>query len=75
MLSIGAVAQGLERLPAPGKLFENELQALAAMPTMREWLARSEGWAPVEVGESPAAAVAAEREPSSLRAEISTWTT
>jgi plasmid stability protein len=39
-----------------------ELQALAARPTMREWLARSEGWAPVETRESPAAAIAAERE-------------
>lgn len=38
-----------------------ELQALAVRPTMREWLARSEGWAPVETGESPAAAIAAER--------------
>jgi antitoxin FitA len=39
-----------------------ELQALAVRPTMREWLARSEGWAPVEVGEPPATAIAAERE-------------
>jgi plasmid stability protein len=38
-----------------------ELQALAVRPTMREWLARSEGWAPVEAGEPPAAAIAAER--------------
>jgi plasmid stability protein len=39
-----------------------ELQALAVRPTMREWLARSEGWAPVEVSEPPATAIAAERE-------------
>ncbi len=38
-----------------------ELQALAVRPTMREWLARSEGWAPVETSEAPAAAIAAER--------------
>ena len=39
-----------------------ELQALAVRPTMREWLARSEAWAPVETGEPPAAVIAAERE-------------
>jgi antitoxin FitA len=39
-----------------------ELRALAVRPTMREWLARSEGWAPVETSESPAVAIAAERE-------------
>ncbi|HXB65005.1 MAG TPA: hypothetical protein VNV42_09055 [Solirubrobacteraceae bacterium] len=39
-----------------------ELQSLAVRPTMREWLARSEGWAPVETSEPSAAAVAAERE-------------
>jgi plasmid stability protein len=39
-----------------------ELQALAVRPTMREWLARSEGWAPVEPSETPAAVIAAERE-------------
>lgn len=39
-----------------------ELRALAVRPTMREWLARSEGWAPVQASESPAAAIAAERE-------------
>ena len=38
-----------------------ELRALAVRPTMREWLARSERWEPVQVGESPAAALAAER--------------
>jgi plasmid stability protein len=38
-----------------------ELQALAVRPTMREWLAGSEGWAPVETGETPAAVIAAER--------------
>jgi antitoxin FitA len=38
-----------------------ELRALAVRPTMQEWLARSEGWEPVEVGEPPAAALAAER--------------
>jgi len=39
-----------------------ELQALAVRPTMREWLAHSEGWAPVETSEPAAAAIAAERE-------------
>jgi len=39
-----------------------ELQALPVRPTMREWLGRSEGWPPVEAGEPPAAAIAAERE-------------
>jgi antitoxin FitA len=39
-----------------------ELQALAVRPTMREWLARSEGWAPVETSEPPAIVIAAERE-------------
>lgn len=39
-----------------------ELRALAVRPTMREWLARSEGWVPVEASEPPAAAIAAERE-------------
>ena len=39
-----------------------ELQTLAVRPTMREWLARSEGWAAVETSELPAAAIAAERE-------------
>jgi plasmid stability protein len=38
-----------------------ELRALAVRPTMREWLARSESWEPVEVGEPPTAALAAER--------------
>jgi antitoxin FitA len=41
-----------------------ELRTLAVRPTMREWLARSEGWAPVQASESPAAAIAAERERS-----------
>jgi antitoxin FitA len=39
-----------------------ELRALAVRPTMQEWLARSETWGPVEVGESPVAALAAERD-------------
>jgi plasmid stability protein len=38
-----------------------ELQALAVRPTMREWLAGSRQWERVEVDESPAAAIAAER--------------
>jgi antitoxin FitA len=41
-----------------------ELSSLATRPTMREWLARSEAWTPVEVGESPAAALEAERDRS-----------
>lgn len=39
-----------------------ELQALAVRPTMREWLARSEDWAPVETSEPPTAVIAAERQ-------------
>jgi antitoxin FitA len=41
-----------------------ELRALAVRPTMQEWLARSEAWEPVEVGESPMAALEAERDRS-----------
>ena len=40
----------------------DELRALAVRPTMREWLARSETWEPVDVAEPPAAALAAERD-------------
>jgi hypothetical protein len=39
-----------------------ELRALAVRPTMQEWLARSEAWEPVEVGEPPVATLAAERD-------------
>jgi antitoxin FitA len=39
-----------------------ELEALAVRPTMREWLAQSETWTPVETNESPASAIAAERD-------------
>ncbi len=39
-----------------------ELRALAVRPTMREWLAASETWEPVAVSETPAAAIAAERD-------------
>jgi plasmid stability protein len=39
-----------------------ELRALAIRPTMKEWLARSQEWASVDVGISPADALAAERE-------------
>jgi antitoxin FitA len=38
-----------------------ELRALSVRPTMHEWLARSATWEPVEVSESPAEALAAER--------------
>ncbi len=41
-----------------------ELRALAVRPTMQEWLARSEAWEPVDVGESPMAALEAERDRS-----------
>jgi antitoxin FitA len=41
-----------------------ELRALAVRPTMQEWLARSEAWQPVEVGESPVATLEAERDRS-----------
>jgi plasmid stability protein len=39
-----------------------ELRALAVRPTMQEWLAQSKSWTPVKVEESPAEALAAERE-------------
>jgi plasmid stability protein len=39
-----------------------ELRALAVRPTMQEWLAQSESWSRVEVEQSPADALAAERE-------------
>ncbi|HEV7774337.1 MAG TPA: hypothetical protein VGO48_13740 [Conexibacter sp.] len=38
-----------------------ELRALAVRPTMREWLDRSATWEAVDVSESPADAIAAER--------------
>ena len=41
-----------------------ELRALAVRPTMQEWLARSETWKQVEVGESPVDALSAERDHS-----------
>jgi hypothetical protein len=41
-----------------------ELRALAVRPTMQEWLAQSEAWEPVKVGEPPAAVLAAERDRS-----------
>jgi plasmid stability protein len=44
-----------------------ELRALAVRPTMQEWLAASESWEPVEVGESPSAALVAERDRSAAR--------
>lgn len=39
-----------------------ELESLAVRPTMKEWLARSVGWATVGTSEMPAVAIAAERE-------------
>jgi acylphosphatase len=39
----------------------SELRGLAVRPTMHEWLDRSTRWEPVEVSESPAEALAAER--------------
>ncbi len=38
-----------------------ELRTLAARPTMQEWLARTERFTPVELDETPAEAIAAER--------------
>jgi len=38
-----------------------ELRSLSVRPTMREWLDRSSTWEAVEVSESPADAIAAER--------------
>jgi plasmid stability protein len=38
-----------------------ELRTLATRPTMQEWLDASETWEPVEVDETPAEAIAAER--------------
>jgi plasmid stability protein len=43
-----------------------ELRALAVRPTMQEWLSASESWKPVEVGESPSTALAAERDRSAV---------
>jgi plasmid stability protein len=40
----------------------SEIRALAARPTMQEWLASSETWKPVPVDVAPAEALAAERE-------------
>lgn len=40
----------------------DELRALAVRPTMQEWLDESQEWEPVEVSESPADALAAERD-------------
>jgi plasmid stability protein len=37
-----------------------ELRSLAVRPTMQEWLARSEGWRPVDVDEAPGTALVAE---------------
>jgi plasmid stability protein len=39
----------------------SELQMLAPRPTMKEWLARAEKLTPVELDETPAEAIAAER--------------
>jgi plasmid stability protein len=38
-----------------------ELRSLSVRPTMQEWLDRAATWERVEVGESPAEALAAER--------------
>jgi len=38
-----------------------ELRSLSVRPTMHEWLDRAATWEPVEVSESPAEALAAER--------------
>jgi antitoxin FitA len=38
-----------------------ELRTLAARPTMQEWLARAAKLTPVELDETPAEAIAAER--------------
>jgi plasmid stability protein len=38
-----------------------ELRSLSVRPTMHEWLDRTAKWEPVEVSESPAEALAAER--------------
>ncbi len=43
-----------------------ELRALAVRPTMREWLDRGATWDPVEVSESPAEVLAAERDRTAL---------
>jgi antitoxin FitA len=39
----------------------SELRTLSSRPTIREWLSMTETWQPVEVDESPAEAIAAER--------------
>jgi len=38
-----------------------ELRTLATRPTMKEWVARAEKLTPVELDETPAEAIAAER--------------
>lgn len=38
-----------------------ELRSLSVRPTMHEWLDRAATWEPVDVSESPAEALAAER--------------
>lgn len=38
-----------------------ELRSLSVRPTMQEWLDRAATWEPVDVSESPAEALAAER--------------
>jgi hypothetical protein len=43
----------------PNYLFRK--RGSAGRPTTRDWLARSEGWAPGDVSEAPSAAIAAER--------------
>jgi plasmid stability protein len=40
-----------------------ELRSLSVRPTMHEWLDRAATWEPVDVSESPAEALAAERSP------------
>jgi plasmid stability protein len=54
-----------ERAAQNGKTLSDyllgELRTLAARPTMQEWLAKTEKLTPVEVDETPAEAIAAER--------------
>jgi plasmid stability protein len=40
----------------------DEIREYATRPTMREWLAEAETWEPIELDESPAEAIRAERE-------------
>jgi plasmid stability protein len=59
-------AQLKRRAAATGKSLSgyllDEITEYASTPTLREWLAEAETWEPVELSETPAEAIHAERE-------------